>query len=431
MVLKQTKKNSLNISKTQNKKEENEVINFGCRLNIYEGEIIKNLARKAGLKNFTIFNSCAVTKESERQLRQAIRKHKKQNPNNKTIVTGCVAQTSSDTLKKMKEIDFIIGNREKLKLKSYENLDKKIHITNIFKNKDISFPLIINSFEKHTKAFVPIQTGCNNNCAYCIVPQGRGRAISYEMADIIKQCKTFVKNGYKEIVLTGTDISSYGVDVKDNKINLTFLISEILKQIPKLQRLRLSSLDPAYNYDELFEILKTEKRLMPFFHLSMQSGDNTILKLMKRRHKTNDIKNFIKKARKINPYAAIGADIITGFPGETEKLFKNTYKFVKKMQISHLHIFSYSNRPQTAAINYPNQLPKNIIKQRTKMLIKLGEKIYSKFLKKNKRKNLSILIESPGNKGYSENNIFVKLAKKYKENEIITIKLSQTLKFII
>lgn len=408
------------------------VITFGCRLNIFESEIIRQRIQKAGIKNTIVIHTCAITSEAERQAKQQINKVIKENPKSKIILTGCSAQNSWQNYKEEKKIFAILGNAEKLSQNYYDKLSKltmknapHIFVGEISKNPpemiEVKNQEKLFKFDGKTKAFVQIQQGCNNRCAYCIVPLIRGKNQSFSEKSILNQCKAFLKKGYKEIILTGVDISAYGSDTKNK--SLFTIVKKILDTFPKLERLRLSSLDPAKSYDQILGLMKLDKRIMPHFHLSIQAGDDKVLSDMRRRHNRDDIINLCKKIHKISKNIAIGADVITGFPGETEKEFKNTYNLIKKCNITHLHVFPYSIRQGTLASKMQNQIPTEIKKERAKKLRTLGEKLKTKFIKKQKGKKTKILIEN-NNQGYTENYIFVNVkGSKIPNNTIITGKI--------
>ena len=410
------------------------IITFGCRLNTFESELIRQKAENANLKNTIIFNTCAVTKEAERQAKQQIHKIIKENPNSKIIITGCSAQNSWESLQTEENIFAILGNKEKLIQKYYDKLAtlKKGKKPYVFVGNILKFPpeMIeikakeeLFEFPGKTKAFVQIQQGCNNRCSYCIVPLVRGKNQSFSEQSILNQCKAFLKKGYKEIILTGVDISAYGSDTKNK--SLFGLVKKILDTFPTLQRLRLSSLDPAKSYDQILGLIKQDRRLMPHFHLSIQSGDDKVLSDMRRRHNSDDIITLCKKIRKISKNIAIGADVIVGFPGETNKEFETTYKLIKKCKITHLHVFPYSIRQGTLASKMENQILMEVKKQRALKLRLLGEKLKLKFIKRQKGKKTTILVENK-NQGYTENYIFCKIeGKTLPNNSIVNAKITK------
>ncbi len=405
--------------------KENKVITFGCRLNIFESEVIKDQLKKSNQENTIIFNSCAVTSETERKVRQSIRKHKKQFPEKKIIVTGCAAQINPQLYSNMSEVDMVLGNKEKLELKQHlfsSNNTENIQVSDIMELKETSSHMVT-SFEGKARAFLEIQNGCNHRCTFCIIPFGRGNNRSVPIPTIIKNCQRILDEGFLEIVLTGVDITDYGTNLPV-KPSFAYLIKEILKHCPNLTRLRLSSLDVAEIDDDLRNLLVTEKRILPHFHISMQSGDNMILKRMKRRHNREqiiDFCNFIKKHRK---NSSIGADIITGFPTETEEMFLNSVQLVKNLQISLLHIFPYSEREGTPAAKIPQekQIAKNIRKERARILINLGKENLRKFQKEFIGKKIDALVES---KDFLRSDQFlkIKLKNSFKSGTVVKVKI--------
>ena len=354
------------------------IINLGCRLNIYEGEIIKSHSKKNKLKNVTIINSCAVTAEAEKKVAYEIRKAKRNFPNNKIVVTGCAAQIDPKKYASMKNVDLVLGNKEKIESKTWNNLkyNSKIQVDDIFKlskNQHES----IEKFEGKSRAYIEVQQGCDHRCTFCVIPFGRGNNRSVPLGVIVERIKTLVNNGYNEVVLTGVDITDYGRDLPGQP-NLFQLVKRILNLIPDLKQLRLSSIDCAEITDDFWPLLQ-EKRLMPHFHLSLQAGNDLILKRMKRRHTCQQVFDFCQKARSIRNDIVFGADIIAGFPTETEDMFQDSLNMILDCNLTHLHIFPYSVRESTPAARMP-QVPKNIIKQRAKLLREAGERQMNKYL---------------------------------------------------
>ena len=396
------------------------IINLGCRLNIYEGEIIKSHSRKNKLKNVTIINSCAVTVEAEKKVAYEIRKAKKNFPNNKIVVTGCAAQIDPKKYASMKNVDLVLGNKEKIESKTWNNLkyNSKIQVDDIFKfskNQHES----IEKFEGKSRAFIEIQQGCDHRCTFCIIPYGRGNNRSVPIGVIIKRIQTFVNNGYKEVVLTGVDITDYGKDLP-GKPNLSQLIKRILNLVPNLMRLRLSSIDCAEITQDFWSIL-LDKRLMPHFHLSLQSGNNLILKRMKRRHTREQAITFCKKVKSLRPDATFGADIIAGFPTESEIMFQDSLKLIDECKLTHLHIFPYSPREKTPASRMP-QIDKKIIKERAKKLREKGKKNLIKYLTNKIGDKNFILIESSDSQksiGKDQHFIKVQIDQEIQEGNII------------
>ena len=383
----------------------NKVINFGCRLNNFEGKKIEELLPKQQNEGSVIvINSCAVTNETERQVRQTIRKVKKKNPNSKVILTGCAAQISPSTYSQMEEVDLLVDNISKLKPETWINLFDASHesqfINDIFEKYDDADP-VLSSESLGPRESLVIQQGCNHRCTFCIIPFGRGNNRSFDPAFLIKEVQRHVSQGVKEIVLTGVDISDYGSDFNKHYC-MSNLILDILNKTD-LERLRLSSIDCA-EIDDHFDEVLINPRVMPHLHLSLQSGDNMILKRMKRRHNAEDIKKFVSHCRNLRNEITFGADIIAGFPTETDEMFRNTYELLKNCNISHLHIFPFSPKKNTPAARMP-QVEKSIIKKRALELRVLGDELVNK-IKKNLISPRKILIEEINNGevvGYDQN----------------------------
>ena len=398
------------------------VITFGCRLNSFDSQVIKEKINSKKFKNIFFINTCAVTKEAEKQAKKKIRKLKRENPKSKIIVTGCSAQINPANYKKMDEVDLILGNEEKFKFEKYLNLlnnnSPNIVVNDIMTVKETANHFI-KGFDKKSRAFIQIQTGCDHRCTFCIIPFGRGNSRSVPVTKICKQIKILLNKGFKEIVLTGVDLTSYGNDLYD-KPNLGKLVKEILKKVKNLERLRLSSLDAIEIDKNLIDIINHEERLMPHLHLSIQSGDNTILKRMKRRHSREDVINLCNNIKKFRNNIVFGADIIAGFPTETNEMFLNSKKILNECDLTYLHIFPYSNRPDTPASKMP-QIPNKIIKERAKILRLEGNKIIQRFLKKQINKKHKVLFESE-TEGHSENFVPIKILTKHKIGEIVEVR---------
>ena len=399
-----------------------EVINFGCRLNIYEGEIIKQNAAEAGLTNALIFNSCAVTAEAERQVRQSIRRARKENPDAKIIVTGCGAQINPKQYADMVEVDSVIGNEEKLKADVYKSLippptggrlgggqacsdssnnaptlalplmgrEQKIIVNDIMSVKETASHLVA-SFDGKARAFVQVQNGCDHRCTFCIIPFGRGNSRSVPMGEIVAQVRSLVATGYNEVVLTGVDISDYGKDLPSAP-TLGNMSRRLLNLVPELKRLRISSIDAVEVDDDLLQLFASEPRLMPHIHISLQAGDDMILKRMKRRHNRQDIIDFCAKLRSLRPDVVFGADIIAGFPTETDEMFENTLSLVKETGLIYLHVFPYSARSGTPAAKMP-QVAKAIRKARAALLREAGERNLQEYLESQIGVTTEILVE--------------------------------------
>jgi threonylcarbamoyladenosine tRNA methylthiotransferase MtaB len=346
-----------------------EIVTFGCRLNAYESEAIRARAADAGLADAIIFNTCAVTGEAVRQSRQAIRKARRENANTRIIVTGCGAQTEPDTYAEMSEVDLVLGNHEKLDARSYSDFGmgqtERVRVNDIFSVRETGAQFV-DSFDGRARAFLQIQNGCDHRCTFCIIPYGRGNSRSVPMGAVIEEARRLVAPGFGEVVLTGVDLTSYGADLP-GKPTLGQLCAKLLKLVPDIRRLRLSSIDSIEVDAELMRLIAEEERLAPHFHLSAQSGDDLILKRMKRRHARKHTITFCDAVRRVRPDVAFGADLIAGFPTETEQMFNNTLQLVDDTGLSYLHVFPFSPRKGTPAARMP-QLPKSVIKERAARL---------------------------------------------------------------
>ena len=356
-----------------------ETLTFGCRLNAYESEVMKAEAEKAGLRGALIVNTCAVTEEAVRQAKQAIRKARRDDPARQIIVTGCAAQTEARTFSEMAEVDLVIGNADKMKAESYApmafgvKLNDKVQVNDIMAVREQAGHLI-EGMDGRTRAFVQVQNGCDHRCTFCIIPYGRGPSRSVPMGAVVEQMKRLVGNGYRELVLTGVDITSYGTDLPGQP-SLGKLVQAILRHIPDLPRLRISSLDSIEADQALYDAIASDRRLMPHLHLSLQSGDDLILKRMKRRHLRADTLEFVEKVRALRPDVVFGADIIAGFPTETDEMFENSLEIVSEADLTYLHVFAYSARQGTPAARMP-QVPKPVRKERAARLRALGDQQY-------------------------------------------------------
>ncbi|XLM33740.1 MAG: tRNA (N(6)-L-threonylcarbamoyladenosine(37)-C(2))-methylthiotransferase MtaB [Rickettsia africae] len=395
------------------------VVTFGCRLNIYESEIIRKNLELSGIDNVAIFNTCAVTKAAEKQARQAIRKAKKNNPDLKIIVTGCSAQTSPQMYGNMPEVDKVIGNEEKLLPNYYQITDAKITVNDIMSVKETASHLV-SSFDCKSRAFIQVQNGCDHFCTFCIIPYGRGKSRSVAIGAIVEQVKHLVLNGFKEVVLTGVDVTAYGSDLPGSP-TFAQMIKRVLNLVPELKRLRLSSIDVAEIDDELFELIAYSERIMPHFHISLQAGDDMILKRMKRRHNRASVIEFCRKLRAIRPEVSFGADIIAGFPTETPEMFENTRQLISEAELQYLHVFPYSEREGTPAARMP-QVPKNIRKERAAILRQEGQNQLTEFFKKHIGQKVELLVEN-NNIAHTENFIPVKLDKPLEIGQIFKAKL--------
>jgi threonylcarbamoyladenosine tRNA methylthiotransferase MtaB len=353
-----------------------EILTFGCRLNTYESEVMRDHAKAAGLENAIIVNTCAVTAEAVRQAKQAIRKARRENEGARIIVTGCAAQVNPQEFSDMAEVDLVIGNEEKLKASSWTpalalHSNERVRVNDIMSIKETAGHLV-KGLEGRARAFVQVQNGCDHRCTFCIIPYGRGNSRSVPVGEVVGQVRELVTNGYREIVLTGVDITSYGADLPGSP-RLGNLARRILKLVPELERLRLSSIDSIEADDDLIRLIADEERLMPHLHLSLQSGDDMILKRMKRRHLRDDSIRFCNEVRRLRPDIVFGADFIAGFPTETDEMFENTLRLVEECELTWLHVFPYSPRPGTPAARMP-QLERSLIKSRAERLRSLGMK---------------------------------------------------------
>lgn len=375
------------------------VVTFGCRLNIHESQVMKDHATKAGLNDAIIFNTCAVTSEAERQARQAIRRARRENPDAKIIVTGCAAQVNPKIFAGMPEVNQVIGNDLKLKAETWhQDATERVIVNDIMSVKETARHLI-SGFEGHARAFVQVQNGCDHRCTFCIIPFGRGNSRSVPMGEIVEQVKKLVAGGYNEVVLTGVDITSYGPDLPGQP-KLGQMIRRLLALVPDLKRLRLSSLDPVEMDDDIWRLIAEEPRFMPHLHLSMQAGDDMILKRMKRRHLRHHLIEVCQKARSLRPDIVFGADIIAGFPTETDEMFENTFRAVEECDLTFLHVFPYSPRPGTPAAKMP-QVDGAVRKLRAKRLRDLGAQQVEKHMQSLVGKTVPVLVEKD-NKGRTE-----------------------------
>ncbi|MEQ1578834.1 MAG: tRNA (N(6)-L-threonylcarbamoyladenosine(37)-C(2))-methylthiotransferase MtaB [Hyphomicrobium sp.] len=376
---------------------EPQVITLGCRLNIVESEAIRRHASSAGLKDCVIINTCAVTQEALRQAAQSIRRIRRQRPAAKIIVTGCAAQIDPQRFASMPEADYVIGNAEKLKAETYLRLADTVHervlVNDIMSVRETAGHMI-DGFTSRARAFIQIQNGCDHRCTFCIIPFGRGPARSVPAGDIVDAVRRLAGNGYSEAVLTGVDITSYGADLP-GEMSLGHLVRHILKQVPELPRLRLSSIDLVETDPHLLAALADEPRLMPHLHLSLQSGDDMILKRMKRRHLQADSIAFCREVRRLRPDTVFGADLIAGFPTETEAMFTNTLNVIDDCGLTYLHVFGFSPREGTAAARMP-QIAKPVIKERAGRLRNKGNEALHRYLDSVAGTEVEVLIENGG-----------------------------------
>ncbi|MFN3700362.1 MAG: tRNA (N(6)-L-threonylcarbamoyladenosine(37)-C(2))-methylthiotransferase MtaB [Alphaproteobacteria bacterium] len=382
-----------------------EIVTFGCRLNVHESEVMRDHALKAGLEDAIIFNTCAVTKEAERQARQAIRKARRENPDAKIIVTGCSAQIAPGMYAAMPEVDRIIGNDLKLKAETWDanaaTDEARIVVNDIMAVRETASHLL-QGFEDKSRAFIQVQNGCDHRCTFCIIPYGRGNSRSVPIGVIAEQLRVLVgQGGYNEVVMTGVDVTSYGADLP-GKPRLGQMIRRVLALVPELKRVRLSSLDPVEMDEDIWRLIAEEPRFMPHLHLSLQAGDDLILKRMKRRHLRADVIDVCEKARRLRPDISFGADIIAGFPTETEEMFRRSLDIVEECSLSFLHVFPYSEREGTPAARIPDQVPVPERKERAARLRALGDQRLEIFHKAQIGKTVTLLMEKNG-LGRSEN----------------------------
>ena len=381
-----------------------EVVTFGCRLNAFESEVIRYEADGAGLTETIVINSCAVTNEAVAQARQSIRRLKRERPGARIVVTGCAAQTQSRMFAEMTEVDRVIGNDDKMRRDAWRDTrtafdtgfgvaaSEKVAVADIMSVKQMA-PHLLEGFQKGLpRVFVQVQNGCDHRCTFCIIPYGRGNSRSVPMGAVVDQARALVERGHAEIVLTGVDLTSYGADLPGAP-KLGQLTKQILRHVPELRRLRISSIDSIEADRDLLDVIAEDARLMPHLHLSLQSGDDLILKRMKRRHSRRDAIEFCARVRRLRPDIALGADIIAGFPTETEEMFSRSLALVEECDLTFLHVFPYSTRPGTPAARMP-QVAGEAIKERARRLRASGEAALRKRLGSEIGARRQVLIES-------------------------------------
>ena len=398
---------------------------LGCRLNAYETEAMKELSAQAGLDNAVIVNTCAVTAEAVRKARQEIRRLRRENPTARLIVTGCAAQTEPETFTAMAEVDAVIGNTEKMRPETWKSMaadfigeTESVQVDDIMSVTETAGHLI-DGFGTRSRAYVQVQNGCDHRCTFCIIPYGRGNSRSVPACVVVDQIKRLVDRGYNEVVLTGVDLTSWGADLP-GRPPLGDLVQRILKLVPDLPRLRISSIDSIEVDDNLMQAIATEPRLMPHLHLSLQHGDDLILKRMKRRHLRDDAIQFCEEARRLRPDMTYGADIIAGFPTETDANFENSLKLVEDCGLTWLHVFPYSPRQGTPAARMP-QVNGRLIKERAARLRAAGETAVAHHLTEQIGKTHHILMENP-NMGRTEQFTEVNFEVPQVEGAIVTAK---------
>jgi threonylcarbamoyladenosine tRNA methylthiotransferase MtaB len=392
-----------------------DIVTFGCRLNAFEAEVIRREAEGAGLSDAIVINSCAVTNEAVAQARQSIRKLKRERPGARIVVTGCAAQTQSGMFAEMAEVDRVVGNDDKMRSSAWREAraafdlgtSEKIAVSDIMAVKEMA-PHLIDGFASGLpRVFVQVQNGCDHRCTFCIIPFGRGNSRSVPMGAVVDQVRALAERGHAEIVLTGVDLTSYGTDLPGTP-KLGMLTKQILRHVPELRRLRISSIDSIEADSDLLDAIAEDSRLMPHLHLSLQSGDDMILKRMKRRHTRGDAIAFCDQVRRLRPDIALGADIIAGFPTETEEMFSRSLDLVEQCGLTFLHVFPYSPRPGTPAARMP-QVAGGAIKERAKRLRSAGETALLQRLQAEIGATREVLIESDG-QGRTEHYLPVAIA---------------------
>lgn len=400
-----------------------EIVTFGCRLNTYESEVMKTHAHTAGLENTIIFNTCAVTSQAEKQARQAIRKARREHPDKRIVVTGCAAQVRPDQFSAMPEVSAVIGNQEKMTANAYLALDtERAQVNDIMSVTETASHLVA-SFDGRARAFIQVQNGCNHRCTFCIIPFGRGNSRSVPMGEIVTQVRMLVESGYNEIVFTGVDVSDYGKDLPGEP-TLGQMMRRVLAAVPELKRLRLSSIDAVEVDADLYRLIAEEPRLMPHLHLSLQAGDDMVLKRMKRRHLRGDIVEFCAKVREVRPDIVFGADIIAGFPTETDAMFDNTARLVEEVNLTYLHVFPYSPRPGTPAARMP-QVASEIRKVRAARLRTLGDQQLARYHASLVGKAVEVVVEQGGKSGHAEGFALVALDAEQPVGSLRRVRVTQ------
>ncbi len=405
-----------------------EVVTFGCRLNAAESEVIRREAEGAGFTDTVVVNTCAVTAEAVRQARQAIRALRRERPQAKIVVTGCAAQTEPQTFTAMPEADRVLGNAEKLSAKGWAQARAafdlgdapKAIVNDIVAARETAAHLIDN-FSGRTRAFVQVQNGCDHRCTFCIIPYGRGNSRSVPMGAVVEDVRRLVANDYREVVLTGVDITSYGADLPGAP-KLGMLVKQILKHVPELKRLRLSSIDSVEADRDLLDVIGGDARLMPHLHLSLQSGDDLILKRMKRRHARADAIAFCETVRRLRPDTVFGADLIAGFPTETEAMFQNSLALIAECGLTHLHVFPFSPRPGTPAARMP-QLSRQVAKERAARLRESGAAALRRHLDGEIGATRRVLMESH-DAGHTEQFTKVLLGAQVEPGRIVDLRIA-------
>jgi threonylcarbamoyladenosine tRNA methylthiotransferase MtaB len=410
-----------------------DVITFGCRLNTYESEVIRNAAARAGVDDAIVVNTCAVTAEAVRQARQSIRRLKRERPGARIVVTGCAAQTEPQRFAAMPEVAAVLGNAEKLRAESWAeqrsalarapfglDTEEKVRVNDVMAVKETALHLV-DGIEGRARAFIQVQNGCDHRCTFCIIPYGRGNSRSVPMGEVVAQVRRLCENGYREVVLTGVDITSYGVNLPGAP-RLGKLVRQILRHVPELARLRISSIDSVEADADLLDALAEEPRLMPHLHLSLQHGDDLILKRMKRRHSREQAVAFAAQVRRLRPDIVLGADIIAGFPTETDAAFARSRDLVAECGLTHLHVFPYSERAGTPAARMP-QVPHPLRKDRARVLRQDGEAALRRHLASEVGTTRRVLAES-GGLGRTEHFTPVRLAAPAEPGTILALTMT-------
>jgi threonylcarbamoyladenosine tRNA methylthiotransferase MtaB len=373
------------------------IITLGCRLNAYESDVIRNHAEAASLGDAIIVNTCAVTSEAVRQATKTIRRLRRENPDARIIVTGCAAQIEPERFAALSEVDHVIGNAEKMKAETFAALStagsERVQVDDIMSVRETAGHLI-DGFGSRTRAYVQIQNGCDHRCTFCIIPFGRGPSRSVPAGEIVAHVRRVAEGGCREAVLTGVDITSYGADLP-GKPPLGALVRQILKLVPELERLRLSSIDQVEADQELMRAIADEERLMPHLHLSMQAGDDMVLKRMKRRHRRADAVQFCEDVLRMRPDTVFGADLIAGFPTETDEMFSNSLSLVDDCNLTYLHVFPFSPREGTPAARMP-QVERAVVKDRAAQLREKGAATLARFLDRHAGAEVELLVEKGG-----------------------------------
>ncbi|HTZ81482.1 MAG TPA: tRNA (N(6)-L-threonylcarbamoyladenosine(37)-C(2))-methylthiotransferase MtaB [Stellaceae bacterium] len=397
-----------------------DIITLGCRLNAYESEVIRREARSAGLEDAVVVNTCAVTSEAERQARQAIRRARRERPNARIIVTGCAAQIDPARYAAMPEVDRVLGNLAKLRAESYRAEAPRLVADDIMAVREGAAHLV-DGFEGRVRGFVEVQQGCDHRCTFCVIPFGRGNNRSLPAGAVVQQVRALVERGLREVVLTGVDITGYGGDLP-GRPSLGSLVRRVLTLVPGLERLRLSSLDPAEIDEELWRLVAEEPRLMPHLHLSIQAGDDLILKRMKRRHSRAQAIEVARRARELRPDLVLGADLLAGFPTEDDAMFERSLGFVEEAGLDLLHVFPFSPRPGTPAAKMP-QVPKPLIRERAARLRAAGDTARARAFERMIGRTASVLVEQPGF-GRSEHYLPVRVSAEIAAGEIAQVAIT-------